>query len=99
MILLLTLLFTLFRQPFHDCHGPVIEHYRQHYSERMDQVLNAVKEKEVPVYYLVRDVFPNVEAGDLFIAISEIVSHLEVLVENGRVEIVEQGPPVVYKAI
>ncbi len=78
---------------------PVIKHYRQNFSERMEYVWNAVKEKEMPVYHLIRDVFPNVEAGYLFIAISEIVSHLEVLVDLGRAEIINEGPPVIYRAI
>ena len=78
---------------------PVINQYRQHYSERKELVFNAVKKKEKPLYYLVKDVFPNVEAGDLFIALSEIISHLEVLVDQGRVEIIKKGPPAIYKAI
>ncbi len=78
---------------------PVISQYRQHYSERMELVWNAVKEKERAVYHLIRDVFPNVDAGYLFIAISEIVSQLEVLVNLGRAEIINPGPPVVYRAI
>jgi glyoxylase-like metal-dependent hydrolase (beta-lactamase superfamily II) len=78
---------------------PVIKQYRQHYSERMEIVLSAVRKKEMPLYYLVRDVFPNVGAGDLFIALSEIISHLEVLVDLGRVEIINPGPPVIYRAL
>ena len=78
---------------------PLIKHYRQHYSERMKLVLNAVKKKEMPLYYLVRDVFPNADAGDLFIALSEIMSHLEVLEYQGRVKIIEDGPPVIYRAL
>lgn len=78
---------------------PVIKQYRQHYSERMELVWNAVKQKEVPVYHLVKDVFPNAEPGDLFIALSEIMSHLEVLEYKGRVKIVEDGPPVIYRAL
>ena len=65
----------------------------------MELVYNAVKKKEMPLYHLVRDVFPNVEAGDLFIALSEIISHLDVLVDKGRVEIKDQGPPVIYRTI
>ena len=78
---------------------PLIKQYRQHYSERMEIVLNAVRKKEMPLYYLVRDVFPNAGAGDLFIALSEIISHLEVLVDLGRVEILNSGPPVIYRAL
>ncbi|MGD9162438.1 MAG: MBL fold metallo-hydrolase [Desulfobacteraceae bacterium] len=78
---------------------PIIKQYRRQFSERMELVLNAVKKKEMPLYHLVRDVFPNVEAGDLFIALSEIISHLAVLVDQGRVEIKDQGPPVIYNAL
>lgn len=78
---------------------PVIKQYRQHHSERMEQVWNAVKQKEGPVFYLVKEVFPNAEAGDLFIALSEIMSHLEVLEYFGRVEIIEEGPPIIYRAL
>ena len=77
---------------------PVINQYRRHYSERMELVWNAVRKNEVPVYYLVRDVFPNVEKGNLFIALSEIISQLELLEHLGRVEIKDPGPPIIYRA-
>ncbi|MBN2418499.1 MAG: MBL fold metallo-hydrolase, partial [Deltaproteobacteria bacterium] len=78
---------------------PVIKHYRHNFSERMENVWNAVKKKEMPVYHLIRDIFPNVDPGNFFIAISEIISHLEVLVDLGRAEIIDPGPPVIYRAI
>jgi glyoxylase-like metal-dependent hydrolase (beta-lactamase superfamily II) len=78
---------------------PVIDQYRLLYSERRELILNAVKKKELPVYYLVNDVFPNAEKGDLFIALSEIISQLEVLIYLNRVEIKDPGPPVIYRVV
>jgi hypothetical protein len=36
---------------------PVIGMYRVHYKERMEQVLNAVKDEELPAYNMVRKIF------------------------------------------
>ncbi|MFC1838575.1 MBL fold metallo-hydrolase [Thermodesulfobacteriota bacterium] len=79
--------------------NPVIEQYRKDHSQRRDLVWQAVNRKESPLYYLVKDVFPHAEKDDLFIALSELISHLEVLVQKGRAEIIDQGPPVIYRAI
>ncbi len=78
--------------------SPVVNLYRKHYAERMALVLKAVSSRQLPLYHLVKDVFPNAEKGDLFIALSEIMSHLEILTDMGRVEIIDNGPPVIYRA-
>jgi glyoxylase-like metal-dependent hydrolase (beta-lactamase superfamily II) len=78
---------------------PVIAQYRRQYAERMEQVLNAVIKNEVPVYNLVRNIFPSVEKADVFIALSEIFSHLEVLEDEKRVEVKTPGLPIIYRAI
>lgn len=78
---------------------PVIAMYRRLYTERMEQVFNAVRKNEVPVYNLVRDVFPGVEKADVFIALSEIFSHLEVLELEGKIKIKDPGLPIIYRAL
>jgi glyoxylase-like metal-dependent hydrolase (beta-lactamase superfamily II) len=78
---------------------PVISQYRLQYAERMEQVLNAVRKNEVPVYNLVRNIFPSVEKADVFIALSEIFSHLEVLESENKVEIKDPGLPIIYRAL
>ena len=78
---------------------PVINQYRLLYSERMELVWNAVRHRELPVYYLIKDIFPNIEKSGLFIALSEIIAHLDALVFLGRIEILSPGPPVIYRAI
>ncbi|NLD38606.1 MAG: MBL fold metallo-hydrolase [Desulfatiglans sp.] len=78
---------------------PVIGMYRVHYKERMEQVLNAVKDEELPAYNMVRKIFPNVEKADVFIALSEIFSHLELLESDNKIEIKGQDFPIIYRAL
>jgi glyoxylase-like metal-dependent hydrolase (beta-lactamase superfamily II) len=79
--------------------NPVINLYRKHYAQRKKLVWKAVNDKGLPLYHLVKDVFPNAEKGDLFIALSEIMSHLEVLLDVGLIEITDKGPPFIYRAV
>jgi len=79
--------------------NPIVEQCRIHHSQRRELVWKTLKKKKLPLYHLVKDVFPHSEKEDLFIALSEIISHLEVLVHNGRAAVIDQGPPVIYRAI
>lgn len=79
--------------------NPLIEQYRKDHSQRRELVWQAIKRNESPIYYLVKDVFPHFEKDDLFIALSELISHLEVLVDNGRAEIIDNCPPVIYRSV
>jgi glyoxylase-like metal-dependent hydrolase (beta-lactamase superfamily II) len=77
----------------------ILERYKIHQEERTDLVWQAIRKKEVPIYYLVDDVFPGLSKGDLFLALSEIIAHLELLVNEGRAEVADAGPPVIYRAL
>jgi len=44
-------------------------------------------------------VFPQVPDGDMFLAISEIFVHLEILLEEERAELVDPGPPALYRSL
>lgn len=77
----------------------IMASYRVHHRERMDLVWRALKRKGEPLYLLIDDVFPHVPEGDLFLALSEIVVHLERLVDEGRAELMDPGPPALYKAV
>jgi len=37
--------------------------------------------------------------GDMFLAISEILVHLEILLEDERAELVSPGPPALYRSL
>jgi hypothetical protein len=45
------------------------------------------------------DVFPGVEESEAFLAVSEILVHLEMLIDEGRAELVDEGQPALFRAI
>ena len=77
----------------------IISTYRAHHRERMDLVLNALREKSRPLYHLIDDVFPSVPEDDVFLAVSEIFVHLEILINEGRADLADPGPPTLYRAL
>jgi glyoxylase-like metal-dependent hydrolase (beta-lactamase superfamily II) len=77
----------------------LIESYRAHHRERMDRIWEALNKESRPIYHIIDEVFDFVPEYDGFLAISEIMVHLEQLVEEGRAELVDPGPPAYYRAI
>lgn len=77
----------------------IISTYKTHHRRRMDSIWKALKKESRPIYQLIDDVFPVVPEGDTFLAVSEIAVHLEVLINEGRVELLEPGPPAVFRAL
>ncbi len=77
----------------------IISTYKAHHLQRMDSIWKALKKESRPIYQLIDDVFPIVPEGDIFLAVSEIAVHLEVLVNEGRAELLESGPPAVFRAV
>lgn len=77
----------------------LISSYRGHHLERMERIWKALKKESRPIYHLIQEVFDFVPEYDGFLAISEIMVHLELLIEEGRVELVDPGPPAYYRAM
>lgn len=77
----------------------LISSYREHHRERMERIWNALRRESRPLYRIVDEVFDFVPEYDGFLAISEIMVHLELLLEEGRAELVDPGPPAFYRAI
>jgi len=77
----------------------IISTYRLHHRERMDLVWNVLRKKSRPLYHLIDDVFPFVPENDVFLAVSEIFVHLEILIDEGRAELSDPGPPALYRAL
>lgn len=77
----------------------IISTYRVHHRQRMDLVWSALKKKSRPLYHLIGDVFPFVGEDEIFLAISEILVHLEMLADDRRAELVDSGPPAIYRAL
>ena len=87
-------------------HGEVVEDlpaivatYRQHHRNRMERIWQALRKEARPAYHLIGDVFDDVPEDDVFLALSEILVHLEILVEEGRAALLDPGPPARYHAL
>ena len=76
----------------------IITSYREHHKERKDLVLRAVRQKPCSVYALIDEIFPSISDSELFLASSDIYAHLEILMDDGLIKVVDPGPPVIYKA-
>ena len=77
----------------------IVDGYFVHHRERMNLVWQALKKESRPLYRLIDDVFPYVPEGDTFLAVSELIVHLEILVGEGRAELADPGPPAVCRAL
>ena len=77
----------------------IISTYRAHHRERMELVWNALKKKSRPLYDLTDEVFACVPEGHVFLAMSEIFVHLEILINEGRAALDDPGPPALYRAL
>jgi len=77
----------------------IISSYRAHHRQRMDLVWNALKQKPGPVFNLIDDTFPYVLDEEIFLAVSEILAHLEILINEGRAELSDPGPPALYRVL
>lgn len=77
----------------------IIQTYAKHHEERMDLLWMALKKRPSPAYNLINDVFPYMPEDHIFLGISEIISHLEVLISQGRAGVVDTGPPKIFCAL
>ncbi|MFQ5457448.1 MAG: MBL fold metallo-hydrolase [Myxococcota bacterium] len=77
--------------PFTD-HRRLIDELDRFHQLRQHKVAQAMRGGEATVYELARQLFPDREHIELFLSISELVGHLEVLEEEGRVaRIIDDG--------
>jgi glyoxylase-like metal-dependent hydrolase (beta-lactamase superfamily II) len=77
----------------------IISAYKVHHQERKEVVWKALTKKARPIYQMIDDVFPFVPEGDGFLAVSEILVHLEMLIDEGKAELVDPGPPALYRPL
>jgi glyoxylase-like metal-dependent hydrolase (beta-lactamase superfamily II) len=76
----------------------LITGYRKHHEERTEVIWLALKSGERCIYELMKDVFPGIDEFEAFLAVSEVLVHLELLIEAGRAELAEEGPPLIFHA-
>jgi hypothetical protein len=64
----------------------------------MNLLRQALKSHPRPIYDLVGDISPHMPRNDIFLAVSDIVAHLEILINAGRVMIIDPCPPALYQS-
>ncbi len=84
------------KDPVDDIQALVLS-YRKHHREREDRIWQALHKKARPLYDIFSEVFDFIPENDVLLAVSEILVHLEMLVEAGRVTLVDSGPPAMYR--
>ena len=77
----------------------LITTYKRHHRERMELIWKALHNRPRTLYEIIGDVIHEVPDGDMFLAISEILVHLEILLEDERAELVDPGPPALYRSL
>lgn len=69
----------------------LIQNIFDHHSERMDRILSVLSERKQTPYEIAMDLFPGVPPFEVFLGISEVLGHLEILKEKGKVRVDEKG--------
>ena len=82
--------------PFTD-HRRLIDELNRFHQLRQHRILQAVQVGEATVYELTRQLFPDCEYIELFLSVSEMVGHLEVLEEEGKVERAFEGERLYFR--
>lgn len=77
----------------------LISGYRRHHRERSESIRLVLDEKGRSIYGLMEQVFPGVEESEAFLAVSEILVHLEILIDQGKARLSESGPPALFTAV
>jgi glyoxylase-like metal-dependent hydrolase (beta-lactamase superfamily II) len=75
----------------------LIEGYRKHHEKRTAEIRQTLKNGKRSIYELMKDIFPGIDESEAFLAVSEILVHLELLIEAGKAELAEDGPPAIYR--
>ena len=74
-------------------HGPVItnpseaiKYMREHHARRLEVIHQSLPFEGMSAYQMSQGLYPSVNGYDHFLAVSEVVAHLDVLVDQGRAE-------------
>jgi hypothetical protein len=70
-----------------------------HHEDRRDYVERVLGDDSRTAYDLMKETFPGLPISEMFLGISEVVGHLDLLEDAGRVETVERDGVVHYEAV
>jgi glyoxylase-like metal-dependent hydrolase (beta-lactamase superfamily II) len=63
----------------------LLEKILRHHEQRLVQVLSILSQGEKTAYDISRALFPDTESFEVFLGVSEILGHLSILLEEGKV--------------
>lgn len=76
----------------------IIATYRNHHQQRMDLILKALEKKPQNLFELMNIIFRDLPDSEIFLAASEILAHLEILINKNQAQMTNPGPPAYYQA-
>ncbi len=79
-------------------HAALIDGRLELHRRRADKLYRLVAEKPRTGYELAQDLWGNVAVTQAFLTLSEVIGHLDLLINDGRVREVEDGEVVRYEA-
>ncbi len=84
--------------PIHD-HVEAIDRLLEHHVQRTELLYSLVSHEQQTAYSLAMKLFPGLSGFDVFLGVSEVLAHLDILVREGRVASVrreQEGSTVTY---
>ena len=71
-------------EPIRDCKA-ALEKILRHHEQRLAKVLSTLSRGERTAYDISRILFPNTESFEVFLGVSEVLGHLSILLEEGKI--------------
>ena len=76
-----------------------IRQIKEHHVLRKEEVASRLDDRPVSPFEVARAMFRDLEGFDNFLAVSEVVAHLDLLEEEGRVERLVEGGVTRYRRV
>jgi len=78
--------------------GGLIDRTIAHHLDRKQEVAGLLTERGQSAYELAQRIYPDVSGYDVFLSVSEVVAHLDLVVEDGAAVIEERDGVAYYRA-
>lgn len=63
----------------------LLENILRHHEQRLEQVLSVLSQGEKTAYDISKALFPDTKSFEVFLGVSEILGHLNILLEEGKI--------------
>jgi hypothetical protein len=76
----------------------LIDERLKKHRKRAEKIRGFVAERPLSAYEIAQELWGNVAVTQAFLTLSEVIGHLDLLIEEGRVEEIEDGEVVRFAA-